>query len=125
MTTIIIEGLEIYAYHGHLEEEKRTGIKFVVDIKIKINSEKSLVTDNLNDTLDYTTICNIVKHEMQEKSNLVENVTYRIAKKIFDISDIVEYLTVKISKVRPTINMLISSFAIEWCGTRDDLKKIE
>ena len=45
MGLIQIEGMEFYAYHGHYEEERIVGNRFLIDIDIKTNTKKAESSD--------------------------------------------------------------------------------
>ena len=70
--TIAVEGIKLYAYHGHLKEEAVLGGHFCVSVWIDVNTEIVEETDNLTDTLDYVRVINIVKEQMLIRSNMIE-----------------------------------------------------
>lgn len=73
-----VTGVEVFAYHGCMEEEARLGGKFIVDVALETNFSKSAETDELVDTIDYVVIRNIIVEEMAIRSKLIEHVGYRI-----------------------------------------------
>ena len=75
MMTIAVEGIKLYAYHGHLKEEAVLGGHFCVSVWIDVNTEIVEETDNLTDTLDYVRVINIVKEQMLIRSNMIETPT--------------------------------------------------
>ncbi|MCK1305799.1 dihydroneopterin aldolase [Bradyrhizobium sp. 45] len=50
---IMIEGLDLYAYHGHFAEEERLGQHFIIDLVLDCDLRASSFSDNLADTVDY------------------------------------------------------------------------
>ena len=58
--TIELVGMEFHAFHGCLEEERRDGNTFVVDFRGKANLRKPAESDNLEDTIDYSKVYDIV-----------------------------------------------------------------
>ena len=89
MTTITIEGIKVYAYHGHLKEEAILGGHFNVNVWIEVNTDIVEESDELTDTLDYVKVISIVKEQMLIRSNMIEVPTARIAKKILKEKNIV------------------------------------
>lgn len=53
MTVICLEGLEVFAFHGVAEEERRLGGRFLLDIELKVDRFLAEETDALEDTVDY------------------------------------------------------------------------
>lgn len=47
MDKICIRRLEVYAYHGVYEEEKRLGQKFYITAELELDTRKAGVTDDL------------------------------------------------------------------------------
>ena len=72
--TIELEGMEFKAYHGCLDQEKVRGNAFTVDFRGQLDLSKASESDNLNDTVNYGEIYEIVAEEMSIPSELLENV---------------------------------------------------
>ena len=103
-TTICIEGINCYAYHGCLEEEGIIGGNYRVDVLIETDVTKSLFSDNLNDTVDYVMVNNIVKAEMAVRSKLIEYVGGRIMDKLANSIPGKKSIELKIIKFNPPVN---------------------
>ena len=73
-----VSGIDVFAYHGCMEEEAKLGGKFIVDVSIETNFSQSAITDELIDTIDYVRVREIVVEEMAVRSKLIEHVGYRI-----------------------------------------------
>lgn len=84
MDRIMIEDLQVYAYHGVAREEKITGQMFLVSLQIGVNLERAVASDDVNDTLNYADICNDVQMVMQSKKyNLIESAAMSIIEYLF------------------------------------------
>ena len=84
--TIHIDGINLYGFHGCLEEEGRVGGEYIVNVAMVVDFNEAATTDDLNLTIDYCTVFNICKTEMAIRSKLIEHVAKRIynhIKKIF------------------------------------------
>lgn len=57
---IKITNLEIYAYHGVLEEEKQRGQVFFVNLKLYMPLRKPGLSDALEDAVNYDEVCTLV-----------------------------------------------------------------
>ena len=102
--TIELEGMEFMAYHGCLEQEKVRGNSFTVDFKGELDLSAAAGSDNLNDTLDYGGIYEIVAEEMSIPSELLENVAGRIVKAIEKSYPQLVSFSVRVSKKRPPVD---------------------
>ena len=61
MGKIQVNNIKLYANHGCLEEEAKIGSWYRVDVQVSANLDKSSVTDNLNDTVDYVHLNYVVQ----------------------------------------------------------------
>lgn len=57
---IKITNLEIYSYHGVLEEEKQKGQVFFVNLKLYMSLRKPGLSDALEDAVNYDEVCTFV-----------------------------------------------------------------
>ena len=101
---IELEGMEFKAYHGVLEQEKVRGNEFVVDFRGELDLSAASESDNLNDTLNYADIYEIVAYEMSIPSELLENVAGRILKAIEKQFPELVSFSVRVSKKRPPVD---------------------
>lgn len=102
--TIELEGMEFKAYHGCLEQEKVRGNSFTVDFRGELDLSAAAESDNLNDTLNYADIYEIVSDEMSVPSELLENVAGRIMKAIENRFPQLVSFSVRVSKKRPPVD---------------------
>ena len=100
---IELEGMEFKAYHGCLEQEKVRGNSFVVDFRGELDLAAAAESDNLNDTLNYADIYEIVAYEMWIPSELLENVAGRIVKEIEKRFPELKAFSIRVSKKRPPV----------------------
>lgn len=77
---IELEGMRFWAYHGCLESERCKGNLFLVDFNGEIDLRQAADSDDLEDTVNYGEIYQIVKTEMDIPSDLLEHVAGRIVK---------------------------------------------
>ena len=101
---IELEGMEFKAYHGCLEQEKVRGNLFTVDFRGELDLSAAAESDNLNDTLNYGEIYEIVADEMSIPSELLENVAGRIVKAIEKRFPELLSFSVRVSKRRPPVD---------------------
>ena len=101
---IELEGMEFKAYHGCLEQEKIRGNSFTVDFRGELDLSAAAESDNLNDTLNYADIYEIIADEMSIPSELLENVAGRIVKAIEKRFPELSSFSVRVSKKKPPVD---------------------
>ena len=104
MGIISVNGIKVYAYHGCLDEERKIGSDYEVNVTVEADLETSSISDKLADTVDYVSINRIVKNEMSIPSNLLEHVVKRIIDSIVLKHKTVDTVEVSVAKINPPIN---------------------
>jgi dihydroneopterin aldolase len=111
---IILHNLSFYGYHGVMEEEKKLGQKFLVDIELYLDLQKAGQTDNLNYTISYDTVYEIVKRIItEEKFCLLEALAERICCEILDSFKRISKIKIKIKKPEAPISGIFDYFAVQ------------
>ena len=115
MSMIAIEGMEFYSYHGCFKEEKEIGTHFIVDFYFTNDTTRAEITDDLDETISYLDVYQLIKKEMSISSDLLEHVARRILKIAFTNFDTMEWAKVKIQKMNPPLGgkMKSVSFSLE------------
>ncbi len=103
MSTISIEQMEFYAYHGCFKEEQIIGTRFLMDLYLETDTAKAEKTDDLSETVNYQEVYLLVKKEMEIKSKLLEHVGRRILDAVKDKFPEVTSAKLKISKMNPPL----------------------
>lgn len=112
---IAIEEMEFYAYHGCFREEKEIGTHFVVDFYFESNTSKAEATDDLQETISYLEVYQLIKEEMKRSSDLLEHVARRIIDKVLLEYKNMEWAKIKLQKMNPPLGgkMKSVSFTLE------------
>lgn len=79
---ISLSDLKFHAFHGVLPQENKVGNEFVVTVTIRIPYSRDILDDNLDATISYADLYEIVAEEMHSPKKLLETVAARIAGKI-------------------------------------------
>ncbi len=116
MSTISIEGMEFFAYHGCFAEEQIIGTKFSIDLFMEVDTSKAELSDDLLETVNYQSVYELVKEEMKTKSKLLENVGRRILDKIKISFPQVNTAKIKIRKLNPPLGGKMSFVSLELEG---------
>ena len=120
MGIIHVTNIQVYAYHGCLEEEGKIGSDYRVDVAVKADLKPSANSDRLKDTVDYVHINRIVKEEMAIRSKLLEHVALRILQRIFKEIPIALEADVKVSKINPPIGGNVEMVTVEMTLQNDN-----
>jgi len=123
LSTIHISGIKFYAHHGCLEEETAIGGDYIVDISIQTDFRKAAAKDDLSKTVDYVTVCEIVREEMAVRSKLIEHVAARIGDALIRKLPRVEEAEVKVTKLNPPVHAHIDSVSVVITAKRKKIGK--
>ena len=113
MDTIRVTNIRVYAYHGCLSEETKIGSDYLVNVAVKADLSASAQSDELEDTVDYVFLNQVVKEEMAIASKLLETVCDRILKCFLSESAMIQEATVAISKLNPPIGGDVEMVTVE------------
>ena len=116
MGLITVEGIRVFAYHGHLPEEAVLGGHFIVNVWVEADTTEVEKTDDLNDTVDYVKIIEIVKQQMAIRSNMIEHPAKRIVDAILPLNK-VQKVTVEVEKVLPPIDATFDKISVTTEGS--------
>jgi len=112
MGTISLHNMEFFAHHGCFEEEQLIGTFFSIDIDIETDLSKAAQSDNLDDTLNYQTVYNVVEREMKIPSKLLEHVAQRILYALREESNNIESTVITIRKINPALGGKVGYSAV-------------
>jgi len=112
MSTIALENMEFYAYHGCFKEEQIIGTRFMVDLYLKADTTEAEESDDLKTTVNYQEVYLLVKEEMDIKSNLIEHVARRILKKLTKKYPQLLDVRIKLQKMNPPLGGKVESVSV-------------
>ena len=113
MGTIAINDMRFYAHHGCFEQERAIGTHFRVDLTFSTDTSRAEVSDNIDDTVSYLDVYQMVKAEMIKPSNLLEHVARRIGETVLAQFAAVEDVKVKVYKLNPPLGGQMESVSVE------------
>lgn len=112
LATITLQNMEFHAYHGCLEHEKQLGNTFIVSVSMELDTAEAGKSDELQHTLNYQLVYDVVKREMAVPSKLIEHICQRILDAIFDSFQQIQALEVKLLKQQPPLGGKVSNVSI-------------
>lgn len=113
MDSIILSGIECYAYGGVTQAEKEIGQRYTIDLELQVDTGRSALSDAIEDTVHYGEVHDVAVASLRSAPfNLLEAATDRIARAVLEGFDI-EVVTVRLSKLLPPIDGVVKSAAVE------------
>jgi dihydroneopterin aldolase len=111
--TIEIVGLSLYTQHGVSDAEREIGQRLVFDVRFDVGEVDALVTDRVEDTVDYGKVCEEIALVAQQRSyktleRLCAVVADRLAEKFG-----AESVSVKAAKPEPPIALPVEEVSVE------------
>ena len=117
-TTVKVENLKIYAYHGCMKEEKVIGSDYIVNITAVCFVNKEVFQDVIKGTVDYVDLARIAKEEMSIRAMLLEVVVKRIINRSFEEIMVLDKISVTVSKINPPINADVEAVSVTMAEER-------
>lgn len=114
--TIEIDSLRLHAHHGVLEQEKIVGNIFEVSLSVSYPIDKATETDDIEDTLNYAAIIQLIQREMNIPSMLLEHAAGRIIRALKNEFPLISCGKIKLTKVTPPCSAEVKgvSVILEW-----------
>ena len=81
--TIELRDVHLFAHHGVMPQEQKIGAWFTIDIKLGITDYVCATRDDIDGTVSYADVYDILCQEMAEPSKLLENVCQRISERLY------------------------------------------
>jgi dihydroneopterin aldolase len=98
VTTIELSGLAVFGHHGFLEEERRLGQRFLVDLWADVPGAAT-DTDRIEDTVDYRRLADLVREVFSGRERLLlEGLAGAVADGIVERFPAVDRVRVRVRK---------------------------
>ena len=114
MDKICIDELKIFAHHGVFEHENINGQNFYVNAVLYVDTEKAGISDDLEDSVNYGTVCELIGRVMTENTyKLIETAAQSVAEAILREYDLVHSVDIEIRKPEAPIDMEFGSVSVK------------
>ena len=111
---VIIEQLEVHAYHGWHAYEGEFGQAFSVDIELEVDIEKAATTDHLQHAVDYGKVVAETRRLFVERRyKLVEAAAAGLADDLLREFPAADAVFVRVRKLRPPIPERLTAVGVE------------
>jgi dihydroneopterin aldolase len=108
-----LRGLSIYTHHGVSEAEREVGQRLEIDLDFDVPDCDAVLTDRLEDTIDYSEVCDIVALAATERSyRTLERLCHVIAERLLERFGS-EQVRVRAAKPEPPIPLAVGEVAVE------------
>jgi dihydroneopterin aldolase len=110
---ITIEGLEVFAHHGLLPEERELGQTFNFDIYLLLESCPACESDDVAETVNYAAVADtVVEAATGETYLLLEKLAAVIAEKVLAAYPGVSRVGIRAAKPAPPLPHVVESVAV-------------
>ncbi|NML21941.1 dihydroneopterin aldolase [Pseudoflavitalea sp. G-6-1-2] len=117
MVSIELQNLQLHAYHGLYDGEKKTGSPYEVNVKVSYD-EGNAQFDDIRNTINYVEVFEIVKRCMAVPTPLLEKVAEGIIRRIKHQYPFSKEVIISIYKLEPPIENIQGKIGIsmkkEW-----------
>src|SRR3954468_12386097 len=111
--TIEVTGLSLFTHHGVTAAEREVGQRLVLDLRLEVGECDATVTDLVEDTVDYASVCERVPLVAQQRSYKTPGrLCSAIAARLLADYAAVE-VWVKATKPEPPIPLPVESVSVE------------
>lgn len=105
--TVRLVNAVFYGHHGVMEEEHRLGGRYEVDVEAELDLSDAVASDDLNDTVNYEAIYDIVKAQVtQHEYALIERLAGLIAQEVGAAHPMLDAVIVTVRKIGPPVGGL-------------------
>jgi dihydroneopterin aldolase len=110
---ITLKGIWGFGYHGVFDHEAKNGQDFFVDLEIHLDLSKASVSDELQDTINYGTLADVVVEEITGvRVQLIERLAGRIAERIKNDHPEISNIAVTVHKPKAPISAQASDISV-------------
>ena len=121
LDTVFLEGIELFGYVGVLEDEKRNGQTFYIDVELGLDLRNAGRSDMLAHTVNYAEIFVLAEQLMDEaRCDLIESYAEQLSDEIFSYFDLVQSTQITVRKPEAPIDGNFRAAGITVRRTRDD-----
>ena len=112
VVTVEVSGLSLYTHVGVSDAEREVGQRLVIDLRLDVGESDATLTDRIEDTVDYSAVCQTVALVAQQSYRTLERLCTAIADRILADFE-VESVWVKAAKPEPPIALPVDEVAVE------------
>jgi dihydroneopterin aldolase len=113
-----LHGLSMYTHHGVTDAEQEVGQRLDIDVSFDVPDCDAVLTDRVEDTIDYAVVADIVALAATERSyRTLERLAHVIGERLIERYGC-ETVRVRAAKPEPPLPMAIEEVAVEVVQTQ-------
>lgn len=113
MITVHLHNLLFNGFHGILEEERILGNEYIVDAALEFHESTDVII-HINDTINYTSIYNLIKKRMAIPTPLLETIVMEIGNQIHTEHPLLKSIHISIKKLHPPVEGMQGAAGVSW-----------
>ncbi|MCM1319750.1 MAG: dihydroneopterin aldolase [Muribaculaceae bacterium] len=117
--TISLDEVRLYGYHGVLDQERKVGAEYELNIELILDPPSGCITDELTDTVSYADLFTLACDEFNKPCQLLEHLVYNIADAVLLRWKAVKRVSAKVSKLAPPIPGCLGRASVALTLSRD------
>lgn len=110
---IRLERLRFHAFHGVLPQERLTGNDYELTLRLGYPLAEAMRSDRVADTLNYATVYELARQEMERPSALIEHVAARVGERLFATFPRLSSLDIVLTKRNPPMGAQCDGASVE------------
>jgi dihydroneopterin aldolase len=120
-----LRGLSIYTHHGVTDAEREVGQRIEFDVSFDVPDCDAVLTDRLDDTVDYAEVCDIVALAATERNyKTLERLCKVVGERLMERFRC-EHVRVRAAKPEPPLPLAMQEVAVEVTHDREDDEQSE
>jgi dihydroneopterin aldolase len=118
MVEVELHGLSIYTHHGVTDAEQEVGQRLEIDVSFDVPDCDAVLTDRVEDTIDYAVVADIVALAATERSyRTLERLGHVIGERLIERYGC-DSVRIRAAKPEPPLPMAIEEVAVEVVQTQ-------
>lgn len=99
--TIGLNDIHIYAFHGVMLQEREIGGWFTINLELTIDEHINFSCDDIEKTVSYADVYEVICYEMKIPSDLLEHVCTRISESLYNRFPLLKEIDITLQKDTP------------------------
>lgn len=112
---ISLEGITLHSPVGCTETEQRVGNRVEVDVEMDVECDKAAESDDLEGSVNYVRVYEIVREQMAVPTRILENAAHRITEALYTEfgEELIKQIRIKVSKIAPPVGGKVAKASVE------------
>lgn len=113
MITVRLNDLHFFSFHGILEEEKKIGNDYVVNVSLEFHENEEVIS-HIDDTINYESIYHLIRKRMSIPTPLLETIVMETGNEIHLLYPDLKSIFISLKKMHPPIEGIQGEAEVSW-----------